>query len=63
LEPLESIKVGKNLSYLITVIDDGKEKQTSEKNEQFGFMQAQEVLKHYTGSLSSAITEEREQAR
>jgi len=63
LEPLESIKVGKNLRYLITVIDDGTEKQSSEKNKRFGFIQAQKVLKHYTGSLSTAVIEERERAR
>ncbi len=63
LEPLESIKMGKNISYLITVIDDRKEKPQHEINEGFGFIKAQKILSHYSGSLSDSIIDEREQAR
>jgi hypothetical protein len=59
LEPLEAVKTGKNISYLITVIDDRKEKPAHEENKEFGFIKAQKVLKNYVGS----IIEEREQAR
>jgi hypothetical protein len=62
LEPLEAIKTGKNIRYLITVIDD-REKQRPEESEAFGFIKAQEILKHYAGSLSDAVIDEREQAR
>lgn len=62
LEPLEAIKTGKDISYLITVIDDRKKK-LSEDSEGFGFTKAQEILRHYAGSLSDSIIDERKQAR
>jgi len=59
LEPLEEIKTGKNVRYLITVIEDESESQAPVKRKEFGFKRAQAILKNFTGSLSDAVIEER----
>lgn len=58
IEPLEDIKKGKNIRYLITVIDDPDSHPIRDKKK-FGFDKAQEVLKHLKGALSDAVIEER----
>lgn len=59
IEPLEDIKKGKNIRYLITVIDDPDSQ--SVRGKKFGFDKAQEVLKDLKGALSDAVIEERRQ--
>lgn len=63
LEPLEEIKTGENVRYLITVIEDKREMPPPIEREDFGFEKAQEILKHFTGSLSDAVIEERDKER
>jgi hypothetical protein len=64
LEPLEEIKTGKNISYLVTVIDHNQsEDQKAEPNRGYSFEKSQEILKNYTGMLSDAVIDERELAR
>jgi len=62
LEPLEDIKKGKNIRYLITVIEESDLHPVVHKKD-FGFEKAQVVLKHYKGTLSDVVIEERRQQR
>jgi len=62
LEPLEDIKIGKNIRYLITVIEESDLHPVIKKNKKnFGFKKAQEVLKDFKGALSDTVIEERRQ--
>ncbi len=58
LEPLENIKKGKNIRYLITVIEES-DLHPVIKKKHFGFEKSQELLKHFKGDLSDAVIEER----
>ena len=62
LEPLEKIKTGENIRYLVTVIEEsGSDSDFSTEKGSFGFAKAQTILKSYTGSLGDAVIKEREE--